>query len=135
MSDVAVATTPSMPQREQPYAIPMRDFKEAIYANARFSAYLPVGVKYEDALKPEFWAQVCHLLHKTPLTNEPDRAGAIIELRSQDHEFYAELYVKAVQERGLVVVPICEPVYLGLRAVDSVRDDRWPVGCGGLCWP
>ena len=30
-------------------------------------------------------------------------AGAIIEVRDEAHTFYAELYVRAVQEKGLVV--------------------------------
>jgi hypothetical protein len=32
-----------------------------------------------------------------------DRAGACIEIISEDHAFFAELYVRAVLDRGLIV--------------------------------
>lgn len=130
MSDVAVAVKPA-PVIEVPRIHP-RDFKLCEYEYARFSARLPIGATFQDALKPEFWVQVCHLLRKNPVTNEPDKSGAIIEIRTVDHAFFAELYVRAVQEKGLVVAVLREPVYFGQQEVKSDRFDvRWNVGARG----
>ena len=95
---------------------------------------LPVGWTLEDAFKPECWVQVCHLLQREAATNTPDRAGAIIRLRTYDHAFYAELYVRAVQERGLLVGVLREPVYFGPREVpDTTKfEARWNVGKRGF---
>ena len=70
---------------------------------------------------------------KQPMTGEPDRAGAIIELRTEDHAFYARVYVRAVQERGLIVAPLGEPTYFGLKAVRSKGyRERWNLGKKGF---
>lgn len=130
MSEVAVATAPKPAARiEPPRVIHPRDFKLIEYEYARFSARLPVGVSFQEVLKPEFWVQIVHLLRKNTITNEPDRSGAIIEIRTEDHAFYAELYVRAVQEKGLIVGVLKEPVYFGLDEVRSDRfETRWNVG-------
>jgi hypothetical protein len=73
------------------------------YHYARVALTLPVGVAFDDLLKPEAWAQVAHRFHKNPNTNEPDRRGTIITVRTVDHAFYAEMYVRAVGERDLEV--------------------------------
>ena len=132
MSDVAVATPVAM-RAEPPRTLPMRDFKISEYEYARFSARLGVGVTIEDALKPEFWVHVVHLLAKAPVTGEPDKAGAVIEIRTVDHSFYAELYVRAVQDRGLLVSVLREPVYFGPKEVSTAQfETRWNVGKRGF---
>ena len=130
MSDVAIAeSVKPVKAPEQPRTISVRDFKLCEYEYARFSARLAENVSFEDTLKPEFWVHVAHILQKTPVTNEPDKAGAIIELRTIDHSFYAELYVRAVQEKGLIVSTLREPVYFGPKAVSSETFDvKWNVG-------
>lgn len=118
---------------EQLRTLPVRDFAISEYAYARFSAQLPAGVPFEDTLRPEFWVHVAHKLQKQPVTGEADKAGAIIEIRTVDHAFFAELYVRAVQDRGLVVSVLREPVYLGLKEVKSVQFEvRWNVGKRGF---
>lgn len=137
MSDVAVAANVKAvkkpePAPEQPLVLKPQAFSGAEFAYATFSATLPVGWTVEDALKPEFWVHVAHKLAKNPISNEPDRSGAIIELRTVDHAFYAQLYVRAVQERGLVVALMGEPVYFGPREVKSAAyKERWNVGARG----
>ena len=87
-------------------------------------------------MQPEFWSHVCHMLQKQPVTNEPDRAGAIIELRTADHAFYAELYVRAVQDHGLVVELLGDIKTFGPKAVSgngkaSKFEIKWNVGKRG----
>ena len=123
-------------RREQPPKIAQRDFQVVEYAYARFAATLPVGVTLETAMQPEFWSHVCHMLQKTPVTNEPDRAGAIIEVRTADHAFYAELYVRAVQARGLHVELLREVKTFGPALVKSNGaakkfEIKWNVGKRG----
>lgn len=89
-----------------------RDFKTADYSYSRWSVTLPEGWKYEDTLKPEFWSNVAHLLDKKPQTGQQERRGDIIEIRTVDHEFYAELYVQAVRKQALIVVPLVGPIKL-----------------------
>jgi hypothetical protein len=116
----------------EPRKLLQRDFRQSEFANARMSVSLPVGWTFEDTLKPEFWVNVAHLFHKQPHTNEPDKAGAVIEIRTEDHAFYAELYVRAVQERGFIVATLREPVYFGPKktAVPGFKT-RWNVGARG----
>lgn len=139
MSDVAIVTDAkvvpvkkSEPIPEPPRTLKATAFAQAEFAYARFSATLPVGWTVEDALKPEFWVHIAHKLAKNPITNDPDRSGAVIELRTVDHAFYAKLYVRAVGERGLTVQLMGEPVYFGPREVKSAAyKERWNVGARG----
>lgn len=118
---------------EQPHALKPTHFSGAEFAFATFSAVLPTGWTYEDALKPEFWVHVASKFAKNPMTGEADRAGAVIELRTEDHAFYARLYVRAVQERGLIVAPLGEPIYFGLKAIKSKGyRERWNSGKKGF---
>ena len=119
-------------QKESPRALKRTAFQSSEFAYANLSATLPVDWTVEDALKPEFWVHAADMLQKTPVTNEPDKAGAIIELRTVDHAFYARLYVRAAQERGLIVQLLGEPVYFGLKSVESASfETRWNVGKRG----
>lgn len=129
---VAVPAKEAAPVVEAPRTLPLREFKLAEYEYARFSARLPQDATFEDALKPEFWVHVAHQLQKKAVTGEPDKAGAVIEVRTVDHAFYAELYVRAVHERGLTVGILREPVYFNKREVSSDKFDiRWNVGNRG----
>ncbi len=120
---------PKTEQVEQPKKLALRHFMQTEYAYARLSATLPIDTTFEDCLNPEFWVAVAHQLQVTPVTGEPDRSGAVIEIRTADHAFYAELYVRAVQEQGLIVSVLREPVYLGPKE-DSKPGFRvrWNVG-------
>lgn len=103
------------------------------HAFARYSVVLPVGWTLEEVLTPEVWAHVAHKFEKTKLTNEPDRSGAIIEIRTEDHAFYAELYVRAVRKMALDV-DVIQFKAIGPKDEKPVSGDykpRWNVGAGG----
>ena len=131
MTDAMLATKP-IETIEPGKVLKPTAFSGAEYAFATFSAVLPVGWTVEDALKPEFWVHVAQKFSKDAFTGDPDKAGAIIELRTIDHAFYARLYVRAVQERGLVVQLMGEPVYFGPQQVKSgAYEIKWNVGKRG----
>jgi len=105
MPNAAAATQPATKtmRQEQPIALKPGAFQGAEFARARFDAMMPSGIAFEEALKPSFWTNVVHLLSRNQLTNQPDRSGAFIDLGTEDHAFYAKLYVRAVGSNGLIV--------------------------------
>ena len=104
-------------------------FRSSEFAYARYSVTLPVGWTLDEILDPEAWAQVAHVLDRVPVTGEPPRVGTIIEVRTEDHAFYAELYVRAVRKMALDVQVISGPVTLGVEKKDPQKFDvRWNVG-------
>ena len=128
MKDVATVTV----LRDQPHCLLNKDFQMSEFAYARMCATLPIGWTIEDALKPEFWSGVAHRLQKDQLSGGHDRAGAIVELRTVDHRFYAEVYVLAVRDQTLTVKLIREPVVLQSDEEDlSGFETRWNVGARG----
>lgn len=134
MSNAATAAKPadSMVRHDRPKALLAKQLCPPEHRYGRMHVTLPVGWTIEDALKPEFWANVANQFRKVEMTNDPDRIGTIIELRTIDHAFYAEVYVRAVQERGLVVQLLGEPVYFGPKAVESTAFEvRWNVARRG----
>lgn len=104
------------------------------FAFGRFSAVIPVGVTIDDVLKPEFWAHIAHMLRSNQMTGDPARTGTIIEIRSEDHSLYAELYVRAVKEQALDVALIGKPTYFGPResSPSEKYSVRWNVGKRGF---
>jgi hypothetical protein len=132
MPNTATATVTKLEPKPLVNKIHPKHMIQTEYAYARISVTLPVGWTFEDTLIPEFWSQVAHIFHAQPVTNEPDKAGATLEIRTEDHAFYAELYVRAVHERGLTVAVIREPVYFGPKSVDTAQyKTRWNVGARG----
>lgn len=105
----------------------------AEFAYARYSVELPVGWSLDDVLDPDVWAHVAHKLDRNKSTNEPARTGAIIEIRTEDHAFYAELYVRAVREKALDVQLVSYHV-LGPKVIASNDrfETRWNVGRRGF---
>lgn len=100
MADVAVLTKAD----PRPFTLSRTKMQPVGYDSyAEMSATIEAGISFEECLKAECWVHVCDLFKKQPLTNEPDKAGSIIHIRTEDHAFYARLYVRAVLERGLVV--------------------------------
>lgn len=114
--------------------IALSNFRASEFAYARYAVTLPVGWTLDDLLIPEAWAQVAHVLDKTPMTNEPPRVGTIVEVRTEDHAFYAELYVRAVRKMALDVQVTLGPVLLGgeQKEVKGNFDVRWNVGKRGF---
>jgi hypothetical protein len=132
MSDVIDIETHSVSEKrrqlKEPKIHPTK-FMPGPYRSARFEALLPVGAKYEDCLKPEFWSQVAHVLEPPKGTTDRAWEGSIIEVRTEDHKFYAELYVRGVKKQELVVAPLRDPVYFWEekkpQTSDSQQPDRW----------
>ena len=51
----------------------------------------------------------------------------------EDHSAYAELYVRAVQERGLIVALLGEPIYFGPKTAEHAKFEiKWNVGKRGF---
>lgn len=78
-------------------------FSEEEYAFARLSALVPADVDFDDIMQPGFWSNNLGPLKRNLATNQQDRSGAIITVRTDDHAFLAQLYVRAVLESGLIV--------------------------------
>lgn len=120
------------PEKE-PYKIRQNELYLVETARAMFDVSLPVGVPFEEALRPEFWSNVAHMFAKNP-GDVRDKAGAIIGIGSVDHAFYGQVYVRAVRERELVVATLMEPVYFGPK--ENTANDkyatRWNVGARGF---
>jgi hypothetical protein len=107
--------------------------QEAQYAYGRYSITVPVGWTLDDILKPEAWALVAHRLKPQPGTGDSVRIGTIFEVRTQDHQWYAELYVRAVREMALDVAILREPVWLAPKTDDP--DDyevKWNISVKGF---
>lgn len=103
MSTVAAAKPDSNALRTQPVTLKPGDFEESAYAYADCSARVPAGMPFEEVFRPGFWTNVVHLFQKNVAAGTPDRSGAIIHVRTEDHAYYAKLYVRAVLARGLIV--------------------------------
>lgn len=109
-----------------------RFFQQEEFAYARMSATLPEGIDFLDILRPEYWANVAYKLKADNMTGRRDLSGTIISVRTADHAFYAELYVRAVSDRGLVVGVLKEPVYFGPKEIKSNQyKSRWNPGKKG----
>ena len=120
---IANVAAQKAPAKELPPVLKLSDFQYSEFSAARFNVWLPVGCKFEETLRPEFWAQCASKLQKQTVTSEPDKAGALIEIRTRDHNFYAELYVVAVRQHGLEVKVLREPVYFD--APEIPQDDQY----------
>ena len=102
------------------------------YAYAGVDVTLPVGHTIDDALKVEYWALHAHKMLKPQFTSGPDWAGAMIYLRTDDHAFFCQLYVRAVRQGGLDVAVVGTPTYFGPKALSTGGyEHRWNVGKRG----
>lgn len=99
----AATSAPKLKREPQPPTLKPGDFEESQYAFLDASAKIPAGMPFEEVFRPGFWGNVVHLFKKDIISGGVDRAGAVIHLRTEDHAFYARLYVRAVLERGLLV--------------------------------
>lgn len=130
----AVAELRRPEPREELKRIKPTNFQTSEFAFARYSVVLPVGWTLDDVLDPDAWAHVAHKLDRNKISNDPARIGTIIEVRTEDHAFYAELYVRAVRASALDVWPILGPVRLGASQDKPTGnfDVRWNVGKRGF---
>lgn len=90
-------------REEQPKVLRGSDLKVYGHGYERLTATIPAGWTLDDVLKPGFWTNVVHMFQKNQMTGGADRSGSIIELRTEDGAFYADLIVRAVLGRGLIV--------------------------------
>lgn len=108
-------------------------FQEAQYAYGRYSVTLPVGWVLDDVMAPEAWALVAHRLQPQPGTGDAVRIGTIFEVRTQDHAWYAELYVRAVREMAIDVAILREPRVLQPKLDDpDGYEINWNFGRRGF---
>jgi hypothetical protein len=105
-----------------------KDFKLVEYASRRWSAALQEGQTLDDTLTPEFWSNVARGDNRSIL------AGDVIEVRSFDHSFFAELYVRKV-DPGTCLVALLRAVDFVDRAAETktakhpgALTPRWNVG-------
>lgn len=136
MSDVAVQELNKPKAPPLPVLPPTNDrfsITESGYAYAEVDVRLPVGHTLEDALRPEYWVHHASKLKARAFTAEPDRAGAKIRLRTDDHAWYCECYVRAVDDGGLRLQVILGPVRLGPAEAKQHKgyEKRWNVGARG----
>lgn len=118
------------PLAKPPYKLAENKLQQEEYAYARMSAVVPADCSFEEILRPEFWSQVAHRFRGDITGGRRDFAGSIVVVRAVDHSFYAELYIREVQQNGLLVGVLREPVYFGPRGdIETVLfKTRWNVG-------
>lgn len=122
----------------RPELVTVKQVKQATFAEIgqhynRFSVTLPVGWTLDDALVPEAWAQIAGVLDRDKASNRPAQTGSIIEVHTQDHAFYAELYIRAVRAMALDVEVIAHKPLGPQDAKESVGfKTRWNVGAQGF---
>ena len=131
MSD-AVLEKPIVSEPRISHAVSSR-FKEEEYAFSTMSYVMKEHEKFEDCLKPAYWAQVAHIMQPDPMNHRAGREGAIITIRREDHAFYAELYVRAARDQALTVDVVNGPYHFGQKA--KMKSDgfeiKWNVGARG----
>lgn len=120
-------TVVDIPPRQRKRIL-QKDCKLVEFAHRRWAAALQEGQTLEDALTPEFWADVARGDGRGML------AGDVIEVRSFDHSFFAELYARKV-DAGTALVALISRTDFVDRAADAkpakggdVLAPRWNVG-------
>ena len=103
------ATPPQTLREAQAHKLKSSSFKVSEFARARFDAMLPADWDYEDALNPSFWSYIASTLGKNHYTNGQDLTGAFIDLATEDHAFYAHLYVRKILKEGGLIVQCIGP--------------------------
>lgn len=122
MAETAVVMKP------EPLKLPSSRLELAEVNRLRMAVTMPVGWKFEECLKPEFWSQVAYRFQKS-FDNKKDWRGRIIEIYTDDDAWYAEVYVKAVRERDIIVKVVTEPISLDAVSVNTAAYEvRWNVG-------
>lgn len=107
-------------RKARPFTIKDSQFQQAEYGRSTFTVTLPAGTHPEILLTPETYSLIAHRLAVNVLTRSPDRSGSIIQADTEDRAWYAELYVRAVLSKGLVVSMLPGfPVYFGIKEVPS----------------
>lgn len=75
-----------------------------VYSNEsyyRCAVTVPEGYTLEDCLTDEFWGNVLHYFKGNDFQQKKPRSGDIIEVRTDDNAWYAELYLLGVANETL----------------------------------
>jgi hypothetical protein len=130
MSNVTTAAKPAeKPARaEKQHTAKPGSFRGAEFARVRIDHVMEAGVPFEEVFKPGYWTNVFNMLARNIATGQGDRAGAFIDCGTEDHAFYAKLYVRAVTATGLIVQCIGPTIH-------PKTGRAWPVDLStGLPW-
>jgi hypothetical protein len=102
-------------------------FRDYAHWQSQFLVELPVGWRFEECLRPEFYAQVSHKLAGNVATNTKELAGSLLHVVTEDHNFRAVLEVTVVREKALQVEVFIPPVYYDLEEIpeNDVNVARW----------
>lgn len=73
-----------------------RHIQQADFVRTVLAATPEPGTKLDDMLQPDYWAHIAKTL----------KPGYLIEVRSPDGEWYAELYVRSANDNSAHVVPL-----------------------------
>ena len=87
-----------------------KDVKLVEFAHRRWSAALQEGQTLDEALVPEFWSDVARGDQRGMM------AGDVVELRSFDHSFFAEIYVRKVEQGSATVALIRSTDFIDRKA-------------------
>lgn len=101
-----------MPEVKAP-AANVSHFKLAEHHRAIYYLIAPLGVTYEDILRPEFWAHVASRING-PMDH--------IEVLAEDYTFHVVLMVMDKGTNWVKVVPISDVRDLSQAAPDEVTD-------------
>ena len=113
--------------------LPNQDYFQPMASSfyGRISVVLPQGWTLDDALKPEFWSHVVTHLRER-------RIGTIIEVRNVEATLYAELFIRAVRDRDILVELLTDSAgkkrlfEFGPKETEtSGYELRWNVGARG----
>jgi hypothetical protein len=134
MNETTELTRPVLQKREDPLkrVKPTALNATSDYEYPRFAVTLPVEWTLEDVLDPESWAHVAYKLDANKTTKDPARVGTIIEVRTEDHAWFAELYVRAVRPNALDLAVLR---HTNLAPEDKETGNfhvRWNVGKRGF---
>lgn len=105
-------------------SLPMGRFNEAPIAHMRWAVNLPHTHNLDDLMTPAYWANVCRRLRK----------GNIVEVRAEDHSFYAEYYVLEVAPSFAIVKQInFQQLHDGIKT-GSMAKDKYVYKYMGPSW-
>ncbi len=105
-------------------SLPMGRFSEAPIAHMRWAINLPHTHTLEDLMTPAYWANVVRRLRK----------GNIVEVRAEDHSFYAEYYVLEVAPSFAIVKQINYQELHDGKKTGSMAKDKYFVKYMGPSW-
>ena len=124
MSQAAATPVAAPAKREPPRRKALlKDFHQTGHLFFDREYMVPEDVSVQDLLEPEYWASVAHLLKVDVQSGRQDGRGTIIRCVAFDFSWEVELFVRVVQEHGLLVAvrkPNADGVIkYGLQAVSD----------------